>query len=206
MHLTRSEVSPKLPIPRKGTKYVARANTDVKNSVPVVIALRDMLHLARTAKEVQEIIKQKIVKINGRTTNDYHASIKLFNVFEAGKSYVLTLNDAGKFHFEEVSSPKERLCKVIGKKILKGKKVQLNFHDGSNILTKENIAINDSAYLNFEGKLSSHVKLEKGSECIIISGKYLGAKGKIEEVKAKTCLVKMKDNSRELKKEAVVAL
>ena len=59
MHLTRAQASNKIPIPRKGSKYVARPLMNLKDSVPVVIAVRDMLKLARTAKEVKKMIINK---------------------------------------------------------------------------------------------------------------------------------------------------
>jgi len=36
-----------LPIPRTGTKYVVRAASYVGEGVPVVVAIRDMLQLAK---------------------------------------------------------------------------------------------------------------------------------------------------------------
>ena len=81
MHLIREEVTKKIPIKRKGTKYVARAASHVTNSVPVVIAVRDMLHFARTSAEVKHMIHTKLLKINGRLVRDLNESIKLFNIF-----------------------------------------------------------------------------------------------------------------------------
>lgn len=206
MHQTRSQVSKKLPIARKGTKYVARAKIDLKNSVPVLIALRDMLKLARTAREVNEIIKQKLVKINDREVEDCHESIRLFNILEAEKKYILTLNEKGKFIFESTSNTKERLCKVIGKKILKGNKLQFNLHDGTNILTDANLAINDSIYLDSENKIKKHVKMEKGKKLLIISGKYLGAKGTFEGIRDNKCIIEINGKLTGLGKEAVIVL
>lgn len=204
MHQTRSEVSTKIPIARKGTKYVARATIDFRNSVPVVIAVRDMLKLARTAKEVNEIIKQKMIKINGRVISDYHDSIRLFNILEVGKKYILTFTPTGKFTFEETKSD-ERLCKVIGKKMMKHKKQQFNFHDGTNLLSNDKLAINDSVYISSAGKISKHVPLEKGKSVLVIAGKYLGSKGKVEKENEKTLLIKLEEKSAELSREAVVA-
>jgi ribosomal protein S4E len=53
MHQTRQQATTRLPITRKGTKYVARASSDLENSVPVVIAMRDILKLAKTKREVR---------------------------------------------------------------------------------------------------------------------------------------------------------
>ena len=56
MHQTRKEATNKLPVRRKGTKYLARARSHLNDSVPVVIAVRDMLGLAIKSKEVKQMI------------------------------------------------------------------------------------------------------------------------------------------------------
>jgi small subunit ribosomal protein S4e len=207
MHLTRSESTKKWPIPRKGTRYLARPTGSVNDSVPVVIAVRDMLKLARTAKEVNEMVKQKLLKINGREVKDYHESIQLFNILEADKSYVLKITTTGKFVFEH-SSKKERLCKVINKTLLKGNKTQLNLHDGSNVITSDKIQTNDTVYLDFSGKILRHIPMQKGKEVFIMAGAFKGQKGKIEEVEDSRVAVAFEksDNSTKLKKREVIVI
>lgn len=208
MYQTRAQVSKKIPIARKGTKYVARALSDFKNSVPVVIAVRDMLKLARITKEVKAMIHQKHLKINGREVKDHRESIRLFNLFEADKTYLLTLTPTGKFALEETKQ-KERPCKVIDKKILSGKKVQLNLHDGSNILTDDKkINTQDTIYIGLDKKVNKHVQFEKGKECLVIRGRFLGQKGKIEKVEGNKTSVKIKglDTETLLEKKGVIVL
>lgn len=205
MHQTRKESSTKYPIPSKGTKYIARASASLDNSVPVLIAVRDILKLASTTKEVQKMLNQKLIKINGRVVRDLHESINLFSIFEADKIYRLTLLPTGKFSFEETKN-KERLCKIIGKTILPGNKVQLNLHDGSNVISKEKVAVEDSLYLDFSGKIKSSAVLEKGKKAFIIAGKYIGQEGKIESVEDKKVSIKFDSVSTELPAREVVAL
>lgn len=193
MHQTRKQASKKLPITKKGTQYIARASSHLQDSAPVVIAVRDMLKLARNAKEVKEMIKQKTLKINGKAVKDYRESIRLFNLFEADKPYVLSLLPTGKYVFEATKS-KERLCKVVNKRLVSDNKVQLNLHDGSNVITKDKVNTQDSVYLDLSGKISKHVVFDKGKSCIIISGKYIGSKGKIESLKDGKANVKLDDN------------
>ena len=109
MHLTRQDVTTKLPIPRKGTKYLARASSHLFESVSVILAVRDMLKLARTAKEVRKMVQDKLLKINNVSVMDAHESIKLFNLFEADKLYRLSLLPTKKFTFEEIPS-KDAYC------------------------------------------------------------------------------------------------
>ena len=190
MYQTRQETTTKLPIPRKGTKYIARALSHHRNSVPVVIAVRDMLKMAKTADEVKKMIKSNLLKINGRIVKDYRESIKLFNILEADKHYVLTLLPTRKFAFEETKDKDARVCKVINKKLLKSNTIQINLHDGSNILTKDKIKVGDSIYIDFSNKIKKHLSFEKGKEVFVMSGKYSGLKGKVENIEGQKVSVK----------------
>ncbi len=204
MHLKRQEAIIKLPIPRKGTKYVARALSDLENAVPVVIAIRDMLKLARTAKEVNKMIHEKMLKINGRVVRDPRESIKLFNLFQADKVYFLSLLPTGKFFFEEAKHKDMRVCKIINKKLIKNNLIQVNLHDGSNVLTKDKMVVGDSLYIDLEGKIKKHVPLEKGKEAIVIKGKYSGSKGKMESIDGNNVIIHLKDKSTTLNKMGVI--
>jgi len=206
MHQTRQQATTRLPIERKGTKYVARASSDLENAVPVVIAMRDILKLAKTTREVKKMITQKMLKINGREVKSHNDSIKLFNIFEAGKTYILKLSPTRKFFLEETKDSKERLCKVIGKKILSGNKVQINLHDGTNVFGDEKIKTGDSVYLDLSNKIKSHVSPEKGKEVFVISGRYEGQHGKISDVQDKKMLVKFKEGSSTLNLKNLIVL
>lgn len=190
MKITRQQTTTRLPIPRKGTTYIARASSHWRSSVPVVIAIRDMLKMAQTAKEVKEMIKQKLLKVNGRIVEDYRESIRLFNILEAGKSYVLTILPTKKFKFEETKNKDIRLCKVINKKLLGKNTIQLNLHDGSNVISKDKIKVGDSLYLDFAGKIKKHIALEKGKEAFVMSGSYTGFEGKLEGVDGSAISIK----------------
>ena len=205
MHQSRAEVTTKIPIPRKGTKYVARSLSHLKNSVPVVIAVRDMLKLARTTDEVKRMIHQKALKINGKEVKDQRESIKLFNIFEADKTYFLTLTKTNKFILKETKS-KERICKIVNKTLLRNKKIQLNLHDGSNILSSEKFSINDTIYITLEGEIIKHIPFEPGKTCFIISGKYAGFEGKIDSIELNKSHVKINDRTTEILKRSIVAL
>lgn len=198
MHLKRQQATTKLPIPRKGKKFIARALSHTNNSVPLVIAIRNMLKLAQNSAEVKRMIFNKMLKINGRVVKDYRESLQLFNVLEAGKHYVLTLLPTGKFFFEESKDKNQRLCKVVGKTLVKNNQIQFSLHDGTNIISKDKIKIGDSLHLDFENKIKKHIALEKGKEVLIIKGKYLGLKGKIHSIKDKTAEIQINNHNTHL--------
>ncbi len=205
MHLTRKETSVLLPIRRKGTKYIARAASHVFTAVPVLIAVRDMLKIARTAAEVKHLIHNKLLKINGKLVRDMHESIKLFNLFEADKNYLLTLSSTGRFIFKETKLH-ERLCKVVNRRLIEQGKTQLNLHDGSNLITKGDIAIGDSVYLDFAGKMVKHKALAKGASVFVIAGKYAGLDSKLIDVVAKKVTIKQEGGTAVLNQRAVIAV
>lgn len=208
MHKSRQEASTKLPIQRKGSKYIVTTASHFNDSVSVLFALRDMLHLVKNKKEAKKVVHQKQVKLNGKLVEDYHESIKLFNVFEADKTYVLKLSPTKKFFFEESSGKSERLCKVINRTLVSNNKIQINLHDGSNFITDKPIKVGDSVYLDFSGKMKKHIAFAKGEEAFIIAGKYAGLSGKVEAVKENKAIVKLEDKkgSAELPISEVVVI
>lgn len=203
MHLTRNNIAKKFPLLRKGTKYIAVARGNRENSVPVVIAVRDMLKLARTAKEVDAMIKQKLLKINGKIVYDYHESINLFSIFEADKSYQLTISPTKRFTFV-VTKKNEIISKVTNKHLFKGKKTQLNLSDGTNVLGDNKIQVGDSLVLDFKGKIVQHISLEKGKNVFILKGQYMGQSGKIQSVEENKVKIKFEDKEATLDKTSVL--
>lgn len=206
MHQTRQEVITKIPIPRKGTKYVARAMSNIKNSVPVVIAVRDMLKLARTSTEVKKMINQKLLKINGRPVKDLRESIQLFNLFEADKPYILTFLPTGRFTLQETKDKNQRICKVINKKLLKNNNIQLNLHDGTNIISNDKIGVGDSLYLDLSTRIKEHIPLENKREVLIIKGRYLGLKGKILSIEQNQISIQINEKKTIMDKRQVILL
>jgi len=193
MHQARQSVTTKIPIERKGTKYIVRSSSHLDNSVPLLIAVRDILGLAKTAREVKHMIQTRLLKINGRLVEDFKESIKLFNILEADKTYVLSLLPTKKFVFEETKDSDTRLVKVINKRLVSKGLFQLNLHDGSNILTKDKINVGDSLILDFSSKIKKHIQIDKGKEVFVFSGKYAGHKGKVESISDSSITIKFKD-------------
>jgi small subunit ribosomal protein S4e len=207
MHQTRQEISKKLSIPRKGTKYVARAKINPNNAVPVVLAVRDLLHLAKTSREVKEMIKSKKIKINDRLVYDFNDSIQLLQILEVGKHYQLSLTETGKYILNPIAPKTLRVCKVIGRTLISGNKIQINLHDGSNIISNDKIKVGDSLHLDSSGKMHKHIPLEKGAEILVIAGKYLGKKGKVKAVDLSILSVSLSNGvETNLNKNGVMAL
>ncbi len=196
MHLKRSLAPKSWPIPRKGTKYIIMPSHNKRKGIPILVILRDMLKIARNRKEVKKILNGKKAKVNGKLVRDEKFPLVLFDILElAGKSYKLILENK-KFGLEETKD-KEKIVKIIGKKILSGKKMQINLNDGRNYIVKENYKVNDSLVINFEGKIVKKLELKDGAKVVIISGKHIGEEGKIERIdENKIALIKLKETNK----------
>ena len=86
---------------------------------------------------------------------------------------------------EEISSKKteSRPFKVLNKKVLSGKNVQLNLMNGRNIITKEKVKTGDTVILNFkDNKITKVIQMKKGETVFVMKGGHMGHHGKIEEI------------------------
>lgn len=192
MHLNRAELTKKIPVPRKGTKYVVRALNNVSEGVPVLIAIRDILGLAKDAREVKSMIHNKLIKINGNVVKDYREPVKIFGILDAGNRYVLTIKETGRFAFEETKQD-YRLAKILNKKMVKNKTIQLNLHDGTNINYSKEAFVGDTVKLGFDNKIKEILHPKKGNSVFIFSGKNLGKHGKIKEMENKKYTLILED-------------
>lgn len=188
MHLKRNNIKKFWPIPKKGTKYIAVAQHDQNDSIPLVVVMRDILKIVRNKKEVKKLINERKVKINNKEIREINYPVCLFDIVsfpEIKKNYKAVLSKGKKMILEEVSDKESetKVFKVISKKMLPGKIIQLNLMQGKNIISKEKVNTGDSLIFNFkENKIVKVIPMEKGREVFIIDGKHAGYSGKIEDI------------------------
>lgn len=187
-HINRQNISKFWPIPRKGTKYLAVASYNQYWSIPLVVVMRDILKLVRNKKELKRLINEKRIKINHKEikeTNYPVGSFDVINLNDIKKNYKATFSDNKKMIFEEISDKESetKIFKILNKRILPGKIVQFNLTNGKNIISKEKANTGDSLLLNLkENKIIKIIKMEKGGKILVVKGKHVGKKGKIEEI------------------------
>jgi small subunit ribosomal protein S4e len=203
-HLKRIAMPKSWPISRSGTKYIAKVRPGRKDefSIPALIVLRDMLNVADTKNEIRKIISMKEIIVNGRTISDYKSALGLFDVItlnSLGKSYKIIFRN-GKMGVEETKETDKKICKIIGKKILSGKKQQINLFDGRNIISNEKVKVNDSVVLSLKDKkITKILPLKEKADVYIIGGKHIGEKGIIEKIEANQAIIKIGKNDVNIK-------
>lgn len=193
-HLTRLTAPESWPIQRKGIKWITRPNPGphaLKNCIPLNLVIKDLLKYAKTTSEVKKILNEGKVLVDKRARKDYKFPVGIMDVLDVPitKEHFRILYTAkGKFMVHKISAEESKLkpVKITGKKIIRGKKVQLNMYDGRNLIVdKEEFKVNDTLILSVEGKPSvkKHLKFEKGAMVYLIEGKYKGMSGTIENIK-----------------------
>lgn len=213
MYLKRQRVPKKWPIPRKGTAYVVRPISNLKDSIPILVALRDMLKVAQNRKEVKKAIHDKIIFINTKPAKDDKNHIVLFDsicLMPSKKNYRLELNEIGKFILNEIKETEaaKKISKITGKKILAGKRTQLNLSDGANYLSNVKCSVNDSVLIDLKNKkIEKCLPLKENANVVVIAGKHAGKKGIIEKLKEERKMAKLnigKDSINVLIKQMMV--
>lgn len=181
MHRKITEMPREWPLARKGKKYLARASDRSIDSLPILFALRDILGVVQTKREARKVCLNGDIKINGIIRKDEQFPLKLRDVLEIEKmkkTYVL--RQKGKRFVLEEENINSKISKIIGKRILSGKKIQANLDDGTNKILKDKFSRGDSLVVEFGKKDSIKIiPLGKNSKVEIIGGKHIGKVGMV---------------------------
>jgi small subunit ribosomal protein S4e len=187
------------PIHRKEFVWVVKPAPGphpLETCLPLTIILRDILGVAKTRKEAKIIASQGKVHVDGK--------IRWDDRFPAGLMDVISLPDSKK-DFRILPSHKGlilhpiikeeasfKLCRIENKKVVKNGHIQLNLHDGSNILVKVADPNNpqEDVYKTFdtvkislpERQILQHIKMKENVFAIVTGGKNIGKYGKVVEI------------------------
>jgi small subunit ribosomal protein S4e len=118
-----------------------------------------------------------------------------------GKFYRLTLSERGKFSLEEIKEADsgKKVSKIMNKRILNGKKTQLNLMDGRNVISEVKCRVNDSVVINFKkNAIEKVLPLEEKSRAFVFEGKYSGKQGKITSIDEKKKMAEIDDGKEKI--------
>lgn len=97
--------------------------------------------------------------------------------------------------------------------IIKGGKTQLGFHDGRSLISDADVNVGDSCLIEIPSqKILDVIKLEQGSQVIVIQGLNAGQVGKVEKIEAgsfklpKRVLVSLEQRQIEIPTEMIMAV
>ncbi len=208
------------PIEKKKTKFIARASPgphSLTRCITLNLLLKEVLNYAKTTREVKKILNNKQIIIDKIPRKDYKFPLGIMdviNVPKLGQCYRLLINEKKNFVANKIKEESSNLkpLKIIGKRILKQNKIQLNLFDGRNIIVdKDMYKVGDTVVYNLTtNKIESHLKLDKKSKVYITDGKYQGRIGEVQEIKKEVkddiILIKDKEENFETLKRYVFVI
>ena len=158
-----------------------------ERSLPLLLLVRDILKLADNAREARKILTEGNIVVNGKVRKDYKFPVGLFDVISIPKlneHYVMLMDRRGILTLVPIKEEeaKMKLCRVENKTTLKGGKIQINLHDGRNLLSDGNIKTHDSLLISLEnGEVLKVLPYEEGSKVVVFGGKHTAQIGELVE-------------------------
>ncbi len=190
-HLKRINAPSTWPVERKLTTFITKPSPGphrLKESMPLGVILREILKLGKEKREIKIILNENKVLVNNVVRKQFDFPVGILDTLavpEISKYYKIVYSKLGRLTLQEITKEESsyKICKIIGKKMLKKKKTQVNFYNGENLIVdKDNYKVRDSVVLK-DNKIVKHLKFEKNAVIYLTGGKHIGNKGVLVDVK-----------------------
>ncbi|KAF5832224.1 ribosomal protein S4 component of cytosolic 80S ribosome and 40S small subunit [Dunaliella salina] len=158
----------------------------LRECLPLLLVLRNRLKYALTYKEVVQILKQRLVKVDGKVRTDTTYPAGFMDVIQLEKTdehFRLIYDTKGRFVVHRISRDEApyKLCKVKRLEHGKGGVPYIVTHDARTIRYPDpEIKVNDTVLLDIEtGKVKEYVKFDLGNLAMATGGHNCGRVGTI---------------------------
>lgn len=158
----------------------------LRESLPLVVFLRNRLKYALNGREVTAILMQRLVQVDGkvRTDSTYPAGfMDVISLPKTGENFRLVYDTKGRFAIHRITDEEAqyKLGKVRRVEVGKKSIPYLVTHDGRTIRYPDpEIKVNDTVKIDIAtGKIQSHLKFDTGNLVMITGGRNLGRVGTI---------------------------
>ncbi len=215
-HLSRLAMPATWHLKRKGRKFITRplpGAHSLKLGMPLNLVLRDLLDYVKTSKEVRYVLNNQEIFVDGIRRKEQKFIVGLMDVVSVpliNAHFRVLLDKKNRISLFPISREESnsKLCRIKGKKMAKGSKVQLTMHDGKNILLdKCDYRVGDSLLIEIPSqKIKVHIHLRKGALVYLTGGKHVGEIGAVEEVKQDKVSYKQEKGTFETSKEYAFAV
>lgn len=181
-------------IPRKGTKWVKRPAPGPHaqdESVPLLLVLRDLRHLAANAREARQLVGSGAVRVDGKVVKDLARGIGLLDTLSfaapLNEHFRLLKDRRGKLTLVAIPAAEAsmKLGRVRFKHAVRGGKVEVTLHDGRNLLVPPTTPykVGDSLKLELPGqKVVGHLPLAPGQLAYVAGGSHVGEIARVERI------------------------
>lgn len=156
------------------------------DSLPIAIFLRNRLKYALNMKEVKYILKQRLVKIDGKVRTDHKFPSGFMDVIQlekTGENFRIIYDVKGRYTVHRITATeaKYKLCKVRAMSTgLKGVPM-IYTTDGRTIRYPDPvIKTNDSIQVDITtNKIQDYIQFDAGNLCMVTGGRNTGRVGTI---------------------------
>mmetsp|Transcript_5579 Transcript_5579/g.8226 ORF Transcript_5579/g.8226 Transcript_5579/m.8226 type:complete len:267 (+) Transcript_5579:46-846(+) len=189
-HLKRVDAPSKWMLDKLGGTFAPRpteGSHGLRESIPLLLILREKLNYALNATEVTKILMANFVEVDAkvRTNPKYPAGFQdVITIPKTGESYRVLFDIKGRFQLHKVNEKEAqyKLCKVVQKYTGRNNTPFLRTHDNRVIRYPDPAAkIDDTIKVNLRtGKMSTIVRFKEGNLCMITGGRNTGRIGVIE--------------------------
>ena len=195
VHLKRLRAPKSWPITkRKGIQFIARPLSgphSLEESITLNIILKDMLNHASITRDVKNILNQGVVLVNNKVRKSHKFPVGILDIISItglDEHYRLVYGNKGRFSLRKINKEdaRSRFAQIKNKTILKKQKVQLNFHDGTNLLVDKDIYKTGDTLILVDKKIESNLKFEKGARVYLTGGKHKGKAGLVSSIEKAT--------------------
>jgi small subunit ribosomal protein S4e len=208
-------------IRRKESQFVLRVRPGghaKTKAYPIGIILRDVLKIANTMHEAENIVRAGKVKIDGSIRRDVNFGVGLMDVMElitTGQVFRFVSKDS-KLLVPLSINPEEKskkMIKITSKVVTAGNRLSYGFHDGRTIISDQKMRVGDTCLVeSLDNKIIQHVRFETGCMALVTSGENAGSIGKVEDIRdgifslPRRALVSFAERSVELPVAIVMAI
>ena len=153
----------------------------LESALPISTILRDYLNVCDNNREARIILHNRDVLVDQRVVNKPKYPVGLMDVISIPKIKLhvrSVLDKHGRIKFVPIKAAdaKWKLARVENKRNVKGGQMQINLHDGTNILSEEKVKTGDVLQLNLPNlKVKKVIKFKKGAQSLIIGGAHVGS-------------------------------
>ncbi|MBD3196198.1 MAG: 30S ribosomal protein S4e [Candidatus Lokiarchaeota archaeon] len=166
--------------------------------LPLLHIVRDLLKIVETNREAKKIIGRGFFKVDGKIVKDTKYPIGLMDVLtidKMEKHYRILPDSKHGLILNEISNSESeyKLCRINGKKTIKGGNLQLNLHDGRNILieVKNPKSPEEDTYKRMdvlkislpEQEILKQIEFKEGNLGLIMDGANIGQMGEITQIR-----------------------
>lgn len=217
-HLKRLAAPRSWPLKRKANVWTTKqcpGAHPIEESVPATVMLRDIIKICDTAREVKKVIANRNCFVDGKPIKDVKTPIGLMDTLSIPVMdlyYRVVLTDKGKIAVKTISKEEAtwKLAMIKGKTVITGDKIQLNLHDGRNIvLDKNQYKTGDVLKITIpDQKIEDVYELKKDATVLIFKGQHAGKTAVVSEYvvtnESSDNIVKFTDGSETIKSNIFV--